>query len=404
MPLALVTALAGPLALCTTASATAAGPAPSSASAAWRVRLAELVRQDVAAGAPGVAVRVDEGGGQVLDIAQQAPWSRADHRLGADDEFKMGSNTKTMVATVVLQLVAERRISLTDPVSRWLPGLIPDGEQITVRMLLDHTSGLFNYANDPAVLRSFTGQDTRSWSPRQLIAAAVQHPALFAPGTRYSYSNTNYVALGLVAEQASGQGIADLIRQRITQPLHLTHTHLDTGGGTSTPGSPNLAHGYEPDAAHLAPVLPPGTPPGSAFAGPERPDGYVDTTATALSTEWAAGGMVSTAGDWARFDRALLSGKLLPSAQLKEMETTVSEGPDTANRYGLGLEQVVTPCGTVWGHDGQVPGYSSEEYTDPTGHRTVSVFTTTVFGIAQPPAAAADHAVVDAAVCAMLHA
>ncbi|MFF7633178.1 serine hydrolase domain-containing protein [Kitasatospora sp. NPDC008050] len=409
VPLALVTALAGPIALCTTASATATGSTPSATSAAtasaWRARLAEAVRQDVAAGAPGVTVRVDDGGGRVITIAQQTPWSQADHRLGAADEFKMGSNTKTMVATVLLQLVAEHRVGLADPVSRWLPGLIPGGDRITVRMLLDHTSGLFNYANDPAVLRGFTGQDTRAWSPRQLLAAAVRHPALFAPGARYSYSNTNYIALGLIAEQATGQGIADLIRQRITEPLHLTHTYLDTGTGTGTgtPGSPNLAHGYEPDAAHLAPVLPPGTPPGSAFAGPARPDGYVDTTATALSTEWAAGGMVSTAADWAHFDRALLGGKLLPPAQLKEMQTTVPEGPGTANRYGLGLEQVVTPCGTVWGHDGQVPGYSSEEYTDPTGQRTVSVFTTTVFGIAQPPAAAADHAVIDAAICAMLH-
>ena len=114
--------------------------------------------------------------------------------------------------------------------------------------------------------------------------------------------------------------------------------------------------------------------------------------------------MVSTTEDWARFQTALLSGELLPPTQLAQMRTTVVEDPSTpdGNRYGLGLEQVVTPCGTVWGHVGQVPGYSSENYTDSTGTRTVAVFTATIFGIAEPTVAAADQAVVNAAVCTML--
>jgi D-alanyl-D-alanine carboxypeptidase len=97
-----------------------------------------------------------------------------------------------------------------------------------------------------------------------------------------------------------------------------------------------------------------------------------------------------------------MSGKLLPPAQLEEMRTTVVEDTPQGNRYGLGLEEVVTPCGTVWGHVGQVPGYSSENYTDATGRRTVAIFTSTVFGLAEPKAAAADQALVNAAVCAML--
>jgi D-alanyl-D-alanine carboxypeptidase len=220
---------------------------------------------------------------------------------------------------------------------------------------------------------------------------------MFAPGTSYSYSNTNYVALGLVAEKATGHTMGHLIQERIARPLHLKDTYLVPGTDRS------LAHGYEPDAAHIAPLLPPGVPAGTAVAGPARPAGYVDTTRINISTEWAAGGMVSTASDWARFDRALLSGKLLPAAQLKEMRTTVAEEAEFPNRrYGLGLEQVSTPCGTVWGHNGQVPGYSSENYTDATGTRTVSVLTTTIFGLSVPKAGAAHEALVDAAVCAML--
>jgi D-alanyl-D-alanine carboxypeptidase len=371
-----------------------------STAAAQRARLTTLAQQDVDAGAPGVIVRVDDGHGPAIEIARQAPWSRADHVLAANDEFRMGSNTKTMVATVVLQLVAEHRLRLTDPVSKWLPGLIPHGSAITLQMLLNHTSGLFNYTNDPDVLKAFTGQDTSVWTPRQLIAAAVRHAPLFAPGAEYSYSNTNYIALGLVAEKATGHALGDLIQERIAGPLHLTNTSLVTG--TDTSKRPGLAHGYEPDAAHIAALLPPYAPAGTAFAGPARPGGYVDTTWVNPSTEWAAGGMVSTAQDWARFDTALMSGKLLPPAQMKEMRTTVAEESGNPNRYGLGLEQVVTPCGTVWGHDGQAPGYSSEDYTDATGRRTVSVFTATIFGLATPQTGAADQALVNAAICTML--
>ena len=368
--------------------------------AAREARLATLAQQAVDAGAPGVIVRVADGDGRVIEITRQASWTRADHALAAGDAFRMGSNTKTMVATVVLQLVAEHRLQLTDPVEKWLPGVVPGGAAITLRMLLDHTSGLFNTIDDPDVLKAFTGQDTRQWTPGELIAAAVRHDPLFAPGAKYSYSNTNYVALGLVAEKATGHSVSDLVQERIARPLHLKNTYLVTGSDRTR--SPRLAHGYEPDAARLAPVLPPGTPAGTAFAGPARPAGHVDTTWIDLSTEGAAGGMVSTAQDWARFDTALMSGTLLPPAQLKEMKTTVAEESGNPNRYGLGLEKVVTPCGTVWGHDGQVPGYSSWNYTDSTGRRTVSVLATTVFGLADPKSRAAGRALLDAAVCTML--
>ena len=170
---------------------------------------------------------------------------------------------------------------------------------------------------------------------------------------------------------------------------------------TPDPADTKLADGYEPDAAILAPLLPTGTPAGTSFAGPARGD-YVNTTWINDSGDWAAGGIVSTAADWAKFQSALVSGELFPQAQVKEMETTVSEGSGTQDRYGLGIEHKVTPCGTVWGHDGQAAGYSSWDYTDDTGTRTVAVFVTTIFGLAGPKTSVASQTLLNAAVCAML--
>ena len=375
---------------------TGAGAGTATSTAPAR-HLTELAQQVVDAGAPGVIVRVDDGSGHVIKIARQYAPTRADHRLSPDDEFRMGSNTKTMVATLVLQMVAEHRMKLTDPIEKWLPGVIPNGSAITVRMLLNHTSGLANYLQDPAILHSFTGRDDRDWTPRQILAVAAAYPPEFAPGAGYSYSNTNYIALGLALEKVTGRSVAALVQQRIAAPLHLEHTYLSVGSSRPARSDRSLAHGYEPDAAHLAAVLPPGYPEGTAFAGPQRGD-FVDTTWINSSSEWAAGGMISTAADWARFDSALLSGKLLPPAQLAEMRTTVPN----SDGYGLGLIKLDSPCGTVWGHDGQVGGYNSYTYTD--GRRTVAVFTTTVFGLATAPAAGAanQHLLTDA-ICTMLH-
>jgi D-alanyl-D-alanine carboxypeptidase len=361
--------------------------------------LDSLAQQLVDDGVPGVIVRVDDGHGSAIQIAHQAAWTGQDRVLSPQDQFRVGSNTKTMVAALVLQLVAAHTLSLDDSVQKRLPGMIPNGSAITIRMLLDHTSGLYNYLDDPRILKVFTGRDTRTWTPQELLAAAVSHPPLFAPGAEYSYSNTNYVALGLILQEATGQSLANLIQNRIAKPLGLTGTYL--APYTPDPANRKLADGYEPDAAKIAPLLFPGTPAGTSFAGPARGD-FVNTTWINDSGDWAAGGIVSTAADWAKFQAALVTGKLFPQSQVKQMETTVSEGSQTQNRYGLGLEHVVTPCGDVWGHDGQAAGYSTWTYTDDTGTRTVGMFVTTIFGLAEPKTSAASQTLLNAAVCAML--
>ncbi|RLU79712.1 serine hydrolase [Streptomyces griseocarneus] len=372
----------------------AASPARSDAAA-----LRRLARELVAAGAPGVIVRVDDGRGRPVEVTEQAPWARPDHRLRAGDEFRMGSNTKTMVAVLVLQLVGQGELALTDPVEKWLPGQVPNGHAITLRMLLNHTSGLFDYTEDPAVLPSALGKDRRPWTSAQLLALGVKHDPLFAPGTAWSYSNTDYVAIGAVLERVTGRTLAALVRDRIARPLHLEHTYYATDSAWQGPH----ARGYEPDAAHM----PPGVPAGFRdYAGVHR-HGHVDVSGNNPSWGGAAGAVVSTAHEWGRFYNALMSGNLLPAAQLAQMRTTVPVSPDQPDGpgYGLGIETAATPCGTVWSHDGGIPGYLSVNVTDSTGSRTATVLVSTeAFAEhpdAFPPVSGAAKALQTAAICAM---
>ncbi|MEU4740251.1 serine hydrolase domain-containing protein [Actinosynnema sp. NPDC023658] len=359
-------------------------------------RLTGAVDRALAAGVPGVVVRVDDGRGRPVEAVRQARWTLSDHRLRSGDEFKVASNTKTASATLVLQLVAEGRLGLDDPLRRWLPGVVPNDSAITLRVLLNQTSGLFDYVDDPRLLGLLTGQAPRAWSPAELVAVAVSHPPLFAPGERWDYSNTNYTLIGMVLEAATGRSYAELVEQRVIRPLGLRHTYLATGTGFRG----RHAHGYEPDAEHLGPLLPPGTPVGDGFAGPRHHE-HVDVTGLDLSPAWAAGGLVSTAEDWDRFLTALMSGRLVPRHLLAQMRDAVPQGDGSGDGYGLGVMEVHTSCGTVWGHSGGFPGYRSHNYTDASGTRTATVLMTTTFALAAPDAAAAQRELVDAAVCRM---
>ncbi|WP_344071680.1 serine hydrolase domain-containing protein [Streptomyces crystallinus] len=344
-------------------------------------------------------VRVDDGRGRPVEVVEQARWARKGHRLKAGDEFRMGSNTKTMMATLVLQLVAQDRLALTDPVEKWLPGRVPDGRAITLRMLLNHTSGLRDYTEDPAILPSIMGQDQRGWTSRELLALGVRHDPLFPPGSSWAYSNTNYAAIGAVLEEATGRSLAELVRDRIARPLGLRHTYYATDAAWHGPH----ARGQEPDAAHM----PPGVPTEYRdFAGAHR-DGQVDVSDNNPSWGGAAGAVVSSAGDWHTFFTALMSGRLLPAAQLAQMRTAVPVFPDQPDGpgYGLGIATVPTPCGRVWSHDGGIPGYFSFHATDSTGSRTAAMLVSTEAFAEHPEAFArldkATKAVQTAVICAM---
>ena len=287
-----------------------------------RAELQGLLDELVDAGMPG-AIGLVSHDGRVWQGASGLRSLEPARRMRPDDRVTIGSVTKTFVATVTLQLVAERKLALSDSVERWLPGMVPNGANITVQQLLNHTSGLFNYTEDPRVFEPyFNGDFGFVWQPSDLVAIAMEHPVLFAPGARHSYSNTGYILLGLIVEAVTGTGLRRQLEARILRPLHLDRTAFPQ----SEVRGP-LAHAYLIGAESL-----------------------LDVTALSRSWAWAAGGMVSTAEDLSRFYRALLNGRLLTPALLRAMLTTVPITPGF--RYGLGIAVVDLPCGTAIGHDG----------------------------------------------------
>jgi len=281
-------------------------------------------------GAVGAQVRVTDGRRSFTARAGVAEWG-GDRPVPTDGRFRVGSVTKVFVSTVVLQLVGEGKVDLDAPVSRYLPGLLPDGDRITVRMLLQHTSGLYNYTSglplDPA---GFETIRYRHREPRELVAIATAKPLDFEPGTKWSYSNTNYVVAGMLVEKITGRPYADAVRQRVIQPLRLRDTSVP-GDRVDVPGP--HAHGYY-----------------------RVGDRVVDVTRINPSVAWAAGEIISTTADLDRFVAAVARGELLEPAQFAEM----TELTDVSPGYGLGLEQQDLPCGaTVIGHGGGIPAYST---------------------------------------------
>jgi D-alanyl-D-alanine carboxypeptidase len=384
--------LAAGLAVGALAALALAGCAPGAPSSTPSA-LSQAMTHAVESGIPGVLVRIDNGD-EPYTLVDQADWTE---RLADDTTFRVGSNSKTATAVLILQLVDAGKIGLDDPLSTWFHDL-PNAESATVRMLLNHTAGLADYAQQPEILAAVAGLRADLPTDAELIDVGVSASLAGEPLEGYHYSNTGYALLGQIAERVTGKSIDDLFQTEIAEPLGLTATHF------AAPGEVVEAHGYEPDARGLAPLLPPGTPEGFGMAGPAAADGWVDVTDIDQSWDKAAGSIVSTASEWATFQRALAAGELISEESLEQMRVTGSEGPNApANRsYGLGLEKVETSCGAVWGHDGALPGYRTDTYTDEAGDRSVTVFSTTNFGIiAQPDALAAHDELVDAAVCAM---
>ena len=341
-----------------TAAALALAGAPGAGSAGraleTQASLDRLASRLVQAGAPGAIVAVRTPGG-VRRAAAGAASLRPHVALRPTDTFRIASVTKPFVAAVVLQLAGERRLRLSDPVERWLPGQVPNGRAITLRELLGHTSGLFDYDDDDAWVKARIGNPARSWTARELVAVATRNPPRFRPGTDWSYSNTNYVLLGLVVEAVTRHTLGDELRARIIRPLALHSTSYP--GGTAI--GRRAAHGYQ----GRAPGLP--IPVGR----------LVDVTTRVSPSAWGAGQLVSNADDLTRFFAALLRGGVVPTMELREMKTPVGGGgpvPFTAP-YGLGLDIVHTSCGTAYGHVGDMPGYRNIVLASGDGGRVAAV-------------------------------
>jgi D-alanyl-D-alanine carboxypeptidase len=264
--------------------------------------------------------------------------------MALTDKFRVGSNTKTFVITVLLQLVDEHKIGLDDPVSKFDIGVkIPNAENITVRQLCEMRSGLIDAYNAPQYDNLQLTPETKL-TPRELITTAVSNPALFPPGTKYNYSNTNYLMLGLIIEAVTHGKLNDEIARRILQPLKLTQTTFPmTSPDMPTP----FTHGF-------------------GLVNNKWDDVTVTLPA---SVTWAAGVMISDMPDMKRWVKAYVTGSTNSAASQKERLTCIPTG-DYGLSFGLGIG-----CSGGWyGYTGGIPGYNTGAYYLPEEGATVIAF------------------------------
>ncbi|MBN6050871.1 beta-lactamase family protein [Nonomuraea sp. RK-328] len=362
---AAVTAVAAALLAGTAAPALATADSkavPEATAGPDRPELQKAIQTFVDAGFLGVQVRVNDERGEWTGSAGLRKLG-ASAKPPTNGHFWVGSVTKTFHATVALQLVAEDEIKLDAPVAGYLPELGLD-RQITVRMLLQHTSGLFNYTGDldpdgtwvpglPATGKEWLDNRFHSYRPEELVRFALSKPARFEPGKGWSYSNTNYTLTRLLIEKVTGHSFDTELKRRILGPLGLKDTMVP-GNRTRLPRP--YAHGYfrYQDAGQWK---------------------VVDVSRQNLSLVAGAGDMLSTTKDLHKFFSALNGGKLLPAKLLAEMRRPHPKSDPLYGRYGLGMfvQDLGPTCGTVLNHNGNPPGgYAALMYSTPDGSRTLT--------------------------------
>jgi D-alanyl-D-alanine carboxypeptidase len=262
--------------------------------------------------------------------------------VGLNDHFRIASITKSFVATTVLRLVDQRRLSLNDKLSRYVRG-IPNGDRITIAQLLNMTSGIYDYVADPALLRTYNRNPLLPFNLGRLVAIVRRHKPLFAPGAAAVYDNSNYYLLGVIAERAAGKPLPTLVKTEILDRLGMTHTTFPTTPALPAP----FSRGYLPQ-----PNFPPRdvTRSNPAFAG-------------------GAGAMISTLADLRIWARALATGSLLSPAlhDMQQRTRVLSRSPKVTLRYGMGL----TDVNGLLGHDGAINGYGSAMFYLPSAKATI---------------------------------
>jgi D-alanyl-D-alanine carboxypeptidase len=312
---------------------------PGAAAAAPPRDLSAVLDQAVRDGYPGVLAYVRQGDHEWRYAAGVADTTTG-RPARPGDRFRIASNTKAFVATVLLQLAGEHRLSLDDRVSRWLPEV---RSTATVRQVLDHTSGIWDPTRQAAFWAPYLQRHDRDfvYRPRDVVAMALAHAPDFAQSTSWAYSNTNYLLAGLVIEAVTGRGAVTEIRDRLLRPLRLWHTSFPL---TDPDIHGRHLHGYD-------------------LSG-------TDVTRFSPSYDWTAGAMISTLDDLARFERGLFGGHLLLPAQQGELASIV--------------QRIDVPCDAgpvpVWETDGGGPGFTSVAVTTVDGARQL-VLVGTVFDI-----------------------
>jgi D-alanyl-D-alanine carboxypeptidase len=254
--------------------------------------------------------------------------------------FALGSVTKTFIAALVLKLAEDGLLALDDPLARWMPHF-PNADRITIRELLNHTSGVFDILEAPSFLEAQFAHPREAWTPRRILPY-VGRP-LFEPGTDWSYSNTNYVLLGVVIQKATGSTVAAQLRRRLLRPAHADRVFLQ---GEEVVPEPVIRSEFDVDGDGDAEDL---------------SDGTTTIPNTALATAaWTAGGMAGTPEAVALFGNALFSGRLLSPSGLREMTdftAQLGKGRGGGLGYGLGVSRFEIPGHEVFGHGGAIPGF-----------------------------------------------
>ena len=354
------------------AAAIALGAAGGTASAApskdETTHLKSRAQGLVDAGYPAALAAVSDAKGESAGVAVGKGNLETGQAPPLDGEVRIGSNTKTFVAVVVMQMVQEGKVGLDEPIETYLPGLIKgegiDGSKITVRQLLQHTSGLPEYTDTTPGRSDIFQIKDHYIPPRDLLDTALGKPAAFEPGTQWAYTNPNYVVLGMLVERVSQRPVGEQIDQRIIKKLGLSHTYFPAPGDRSIKGT-------HPQGYHL-----------SAEGKLE------DITEMDPAWAWAAGAMVSTPSELNTFFQAVFDGRLLTQSSIDEMKNGAVDassrlGPGTV--YGLGLIGRSLTCGgTSWGHGGTIHGYQTNNAVGPDG-------TAAIFAVTALPSAIADQ-------------
>ena len=279
--------------------------------------------------APGVIVGIWVPGQGTYVAARGLSDVKTRQPMRVDDYFRIGSLTKTFTATALLILADQRKLSLDDTVSKYA-AWVPNGDHITLRMLANMTSGLHNYTEVDSWVNAAFSNFQRVWTPRELVEVGVEHPPDFPPGKGWHYSNTNYVLLGIILEQASGKKIPQLFADAIFRPLKLTHTVWPTDSSMPAP----FAHGITMQTLDHE---------------------KADATNRNPSGAFTAGELISTLADLRTWIVSAATGSLISQAMQKERLTWVTLPPMTPEHaYGIGIA-----INHGWlGHTGELPGYN----------------------------------------------
>ena len=333
------------------AAAIALGAVGGAASAAPSKGEAESLKSRaqglVEAGYPAALAAVSDSKGESAGVAVGKGNLETGQAPPMDGEVRVGSASKTFVAVVVMQMVQEGKVGLDEPIETYLPGLIKgegvDGSKITVRQLLQHTSGLPDFDETLFGTTDVFQYRHHYVTPRDVLDSALSKPAQFEPGTQWKYTNTNYIVLGMLVERVSQRPVGEQIDERIVKKLGLSHTYFPA------PGEEKI-RGTHPRGYHL-----------SAEGKLE------DITEMDPTWGWAAGAMVSTPSELNTFFQAVFDGRLLTQASIQEMKKGVDIGSG-GRVYGLGLIGTPLSCGgTAWGHGGDIAGYHTRGGVGPDG-------------------------------------